>query len=72
MKRAELALALLLLVAGALGCAEVAPWERGRLAKPHMALEPCPELRALREHTYLSREASSGAKPGAGGGCGCY
>ena len=72
MRTAELGLALLCLALGAAGCAEVAPWERGRLAKPHMALEPCPEIRALREHTYLSREASSGAKPGAGGGCGCY
>ena len=54
------------------GCAEVAPWERGRLAKPHMALEPNPALRALREHTYLSREASAAALPGTGGGCGCY
>jgi len=71
-KAASRALLILLLAAGASGCAEVAPWERGRLAKAHMALEPCPEIRALREHTYLSREASSGAKPGAGGGCGCY
>ena len=24
------------------GCAPVAPWERGHLAKSHMALEPAP------------------------------
>jgi hypothetical protein len=65
--------ALALLLAGCLaGCAAVEPWERGRLAKPHMALEPTPTQRALREHTYLSREAASGAAAGEGGGCGCY
>jgi len=67
-----LALVALCLAVGTAGCAEVAPWERGRLAKPHMALEPCPSQRALREHTYMSREASAGAKLGSGGGCGCY
>ena len=74
MKSAERALALVVvcLAVCTAGCAEVAPWERGRLAKPHMALEPNPALRALREHTYLSREASAAGLPGAGGGCGCY
>jgi hypothetical protein len=54
------------------GCAAVAPWERGRLAKPHMALEPDPPLRELREHTYRSREAAAIGATGKGGGCGCY
>ncbi|MEX2207454.1 MAG: DUF4266 domain-containing protein [Myxococcota bacterium] len=67
-----LAFAALCLAVCACGCARVEPWERGRLAKPHMALEPCPELRALREHTYLSREGSAAALRAAGGGCGCY
>lgn len=53
------------------GCAPVAPWERGHLAKPHMALEPLPTQRALREHNYSSREASAGAISATGGGCGC-
>jgi hypothetical protein len=72
--RAEraLVLAALCLAVAALGCAKVEPWERGRLAKPHMALEPCPQLRALREHTYLSREGSAAASSASGGGCGCY
>lgn len=68
--------ALLLLVALALGaaagCASVEPWERGRLAKPEMALEPHPMTRALRSHTYASREAALGTRAGKGGGCGCY
>ena len=54
------------------GCAGVAPWERGRLARPHMALEPHPGERALRTHAYASREAASGGGAGKGGGCGCY
>jgi hypothetical protein len=54
------------------GCAEVAPWERGHLAKPHMAMEPHPASRALREHTYGTREAAVGGSTAGGGGCGCY
>ncbi|MGH8525662.1 MAG: DUF4266 domain-containing protein [Gammaproteobacteria bacterium] len=54
------------------GCAAVAPWERGNLAKPHMALEPNPGQRAIREHTYMSREAAMGGSTAGGGGCGCY
>ncbi len=57
---------------GLAGCAPVAPWERGHLAKPHMALEPNPALRALRAHTYMSREAALAGGSAVGGGCGCY
>jgi hypothetical protein len=64
--------ALLLLAAWVSGCAAVAPWERGRLAKPQMALDPDPQQRALREHVHTSREAGSGSAVGSGGGCGCY
>ena len=73
-KAAERALpfAVLCLAVFAVGCARVEPWERGRLAKAHMALEPCPAQRALREHTYMSREGSAAALRASGGGCGCY
>jgi hypothetical protein len=64
---AGLALALLLCA-----CTQVAPWERGRLAKPHMALEPQPSLHALRSHVYMSREAATASADSQGGGCGCY
>ena len=37
--RRPLAAALLGLAATGLGCTSVAPWERGRLAKPQMALD---------------------------------
>lgn len=54
------------------GCAPVAPWERGNLAKPHMALDHNPMRSALRAHNYGSREAAAGGEAGGGGGCGCY
>jgi hypothetical protein len=54
------------------GCAEIAPWERGILAKPQMALDPYPLQSSIRAHQYGSREAASGAASGGGGGCGCY
>ncbi len=74
MKRSKHVLTLLLLglVMGLSGCAPVSPWQRGNLAKPHMALEPHPTLRALRNHTYMSREAAVAGGTAAGGGCGCY
>ncbi|AEG01093.1 DUF4266 domain-containing protein [Methylomonas methanica] len=53
------------------GCS-VAPWERGTLAKPQMALEPNPLQTELRGHVYGSREAATTSGSGAGGGCGCY
>jgi len=55
----------------AAACAPVQPWERGVLAKPHMALDPNPVNSAMRAHTYVSREAASGGDSAEGGGCGC-
>jgi hypothetical protein len=72
MKKAAFRLALLLAGIGLAGCANVAPWERGILAKPQMALDPHPLQSALRSHVYSSREAASGGDAAAGGGCGCY
>lgn len=54
------------------GCADVRPWERGTLAKSHMALQPYPVQAAFREHIYGSRESASGGSASSGGGCGCY
>jgi hypothetical protein len=65
-------LPILFLITALAGCAQVAPWERGNLAKPHMALEPYPMQNSLRAHTYGSREASAGGGSSEGGGCGCY
>jgi len=52
-------------------CAEVQPWERGRLAKPHMALDADILLTGIDALTYSSKEAASGGIGPAGGGCGC-
>ncbi len=54
MKGTELRL-LLVLGVWVSGCTAVAPWERGHLAKPHMALEPNPSQRALREYVHEPR-----------------
>jgi uncharacterized protein DUF4266 len=53
-------------------CAPVAPWERGTLAKPQMAVDPFPLQSTLRAHVQGSREAASGSGAAEGGGCGCY
>ncbi|MBM3203613.1 DUF4266 domain-containing protein [Candidatus Woesearchaeota archaeon] len=54
------------------GCVQVAPWQRGHLAKPQMALDPHPGQTAFREHIYGGRESATGGAPVSGGGCGCY
>lgn len=55
------------------GCASlgVKPWERDLLAQPAMALNASPLDSALNDHIYFSKEASSGGRSFAGGGCGC-
>lgn len=53
------------------GCSEVAPWERGNLAKPDMAITPNTNLNHFRDHIFTSREASQGGHSSGGGGCGC-
>lgn len=63
---------LIVLLMASSGCSPVAPWERGTLAKPQMALDPYPLQSAIRAHNYGSREAASGSSSASGGGCGCY
>lgn len=53
-------------------CSTVEAWERGHLAKPHMALDPNPMHSASRGHIYAAREAASSGGSAKGGGCGCY
>ncbi|WP_340678487.1 DUF4266 domain-containing protein [Paraglaciecola sp.] len=64
--------ALLLLVQLA-GCSSlgVQPWERDLLAKDEMALDAQGLDLALDDHIYFSKEATSGGRAFAGGGCGC-
>lgn len=67
--------ALVLLIAtAASGCAlvqPVQPWEKGVLAKPEMTFEVDKLDANFAEHTYSSKEASSGGSGVGGGGCGC-
>lgn len=63
--------ALALGLAVSTGCAEVAPWERGTLARPEMALEIDALDAALMRHAYSSKEAAAGGYGVGGGGCGC-
>jgi hypothetical protein len=66
----------LLIIASVLflnGCANmgIEPWERDLLAKPEMQLISDPIEAGLDDHIYFSKEASSGGRSFAGGGCGC-
>lgn len=63
---------ILLLSGLSSACTPVAPWQRGHLAEPLMALEPHPLQNSLRSHHYGSREAAMGSHSASGGGCGCY
>ena len=49
----------------------VEPWDRDLLAKSEMAINSSPMDQATDDHIYFSKEASSGGKSFAGGGCGC-
>ncbi|MBU3006242.1 DUF4266 domain-containing protein [Paraglaciecola arctica] len=55
------------------GCANlgVKPWERDLLAKDEMALDAEGNDLGLDDHIYFSKEATSGGRAFAGGGCGC-
>ena len=60
-----------LLTLSACGSLGVKPWQRDVLARPGMQLNMNPIDSAVDDHLYFSREASSGGRSFAGGGCGC-
>lgn len=70
-------IARLLTAAGMLGalagCATtpVQPWERGRLARWDMRWDADAKESAMTNHTYFSKEGTTGEIGAAGGGCGC-
>src|SRR5580692_7659643 len=70
--RFSLASAILASVALA-GCSSlgVKPWQRDVLAREEMRLDSDPLDAAIDDHLYFSKEASSGGRSFAGGGCGC-
>ena len=49
----------------------VKQYERGHFAKAAMGDTNDPLHKAMTEHAYFSREASSGGSGVGGGGCGC-
>ncbi len=59
------------LVSLMLSACNVAPWERGNLAKREMLITPNPSYSKLRSHVFESKEATFGGMGGTGGGCGC-
>jgi hypothetical protein len=61
--------ALALLASGLAGCTAVQPWERDLQARADM--QPSTHDAAIDDHIYFSKEASSGGRGFAGGGCGC-
>jgi hypothetical protein len=65
---------LIILGIGALlcnGCVNVKPWQRGVLADITMRPDRDPLSDRFAEHTFFSREAATGGRGVAGGGCGC-
>ncbi len=67
----SMAIGWFLIAACTHGCA-VQAWERGNLAKPHMAIDAHEIQSSFRGHSYGSREAAAPGNAGQGGGCGCY
>jgi hypothetical protein len=55
------------------GCSSlgVSPWQRDVLSREEMRLDANPLDAAIDDHMYFSKEASSGGRSYAGGGCGC-
>jgi hypothetical protein len=51
------------------GCAGIEPWERDLHARADMKADAHDS--AIDDHIYFSKEASSGGRGFAGGGCGC-
>jgi hypothetical protein len=64
---------LILAAASVTGCTAlgVRPWQHDLLARPEMQLNANPLDAAIDDHLYFSKEASSGGRSFAGGGCGC-
>ena len=72
MKIRSSTLLLLAFAISCTGCAiDIKPWQRGNLAKNHMAVEPDALHRIMREQVVTSNESASGGYSVVGGGCGC-
>jgi len=63
----------LLAVASLGGCTTFGPdpWEKDLMAKKPMQMDAYALEKAAADHIFFSKEASSGGRGFAGGGCGC-
>jgi hypothetical protein len=66
-------LCILLLITAVSGCTSlgVRPWQRDILSRSDMQPGGSALDDAINDHLYFSKEASSGGRSYAGGGCGC-
>lgn len=66
-------LCMLLLITAVSGCTSlgVRPWQRDILSRADMQPGGSALNDAINDHMYFSKEASSGGRSYAGGGCGC-
>lgn len=71
--RSAVVLAILCGAMLASGCSSlgVKPWERDVLSRQDMLLNGGSIDDSIDDHLYFSKEASSGGRSFAGGGCGC-
>jgi hypothetical protein len=60
-----------MLLAALCACTTVAPYQRGYLARPDMALTADPGTTRASELTHEAKEAARGGASVGGGGCGC-
>jgi hypothetical protein len=68
-----LIVSLFAIVATCSGCSAVGPkpWEKDIMARPEMQITAYALQASADDHIYFSKEASSGGRGFAGGGCGC-
>ena len=59
------------MLAGGCTTLGVRPWQRDVLAREEMQMNSSRLDAAIDDHMYFSKEASSGGRSYAGGGCGC-
>ena len=73
LRKGFLILAGVTLVGFCAACSSIGPkpWEKDLMARPEMQLNPYALQAAADDHIYFSKEASSGGRGFAGGGCGC-
>jgi hypothetical protein len=62
---------LIALLIGLTGCSTVPVYQRSRLARRCMRIDPNPQATEMEQHLYEYREGASGATGTTGGGCGC-